>query len=74
MEEGEEFSSKHVRFDIPLIHLSGNPKWASSYVVVKVRGGVRGEGINGDANSVEITIKAKIVVESSTRGKDRKRT
>lgn len=26
--EGVEFNSKHVRFDIPWIRLSVNPKWA----------------------------------------------
>lgn len=73
VEEGEEFSSKQVRFDIPLIHLSGNPKWASGYVVGKVRGRIRSKGISREAISIEIIIKAKIVDESSITGKDRKR-
>lgn len=38
----------------------------------KVRG-KSGKGISGEAISMEITIKAKIVDESSITGKDRKR-
>lgn len=38
MEGDEGFTSKHVKFDISLIHLSGNLKWAIGYVVMKLRG------------------------------------
>ena len=56
-----------------MIHLSGNPKWASGYVVEKVRGRIRSKGISREAISIEIIIKAKIVDKSSITGKDRKR-
>lgn len=38
VEGDEEFTSKHVKFDISLIHLNGNLKWAIGSVAVKLRG------------------------------------
>lgn len=40
MEEDEEFNSKRVKSDIPLIPLSGNLKWAIDYMIVQLRGAV----------------------------------